>query len=85
MIRIKTNAEVELIRESALLVSDTLAELASIVKAGVTTEFLDKRAEEFILDNGAVPSFLHLLPTRQRPCPLSHQPVELEITHEHPS
>ena len=59
MIHIKTNAEVELIRESALLVSNTLAELACIVKAGVTTEFLDKRAEEFILDNGAIPSFKH--------------------------
>jgi methionyl aminopeptidase len=57
MIRIKTNPEVELIRESALLVSSTLAELASILKPGITTQMLDKRAEEFILDNKAVPSF----------------------------
>ena len=57
MIRIKTNDEVELIRESALLVSRTLAELASILKPGTTTAQLDKRAEEFILDNQAIPSF----------------------------
>ena len=57
MIRIKSNPEVELIRESALLVSSTLAELASMLKPGITTQMLDKRAEEFILDNKAVPSF----------------------------
>ena len=57
MIRIKTIPEVELIRESALLVSNTLAELAIMLKAGITTQMLNKRAEEFILDNKAVPSF----------------------------
>ena len=57
MIHIKTAAEIELIRESALLVSQTLAELASILRAGITTELLNARAEEFILDNKAVPSF----------------------------
>ena len=57
MIRIKSNAEVELIRESALLVSATLAELASLLKPGITTSMLDRRAEEFINDNKAVPSF----------------------------
>lgn len=57
MIRIKTNAEVELMRESALLVSSTLAELATMLKPGMTTAMLDKRAEEFILDHQAVPSF----------------------------
>jgi methionyl aminopeptidase len=57
MIRIKTTAEVELMRESALLVSDTLAELAALIKPGTTTSFLDRRAEEFIQDNKAVPSF----------------------------
>ena len=57
MIRIKTNAEVELMRESALLVSSTLAELATLLKPGITTAMLDKRAEEFILDHQATPSF----------------------------
>ena len=45
MIRIKTIPEVELIRESALLVSSTLAELASMLKPGITTQMLDNRAE----------------------------------------
>ena len=57
MIRIKTSAEVELMRESALLVSSTLATLAALLRPGITTAQLDKRAEEFILDNKAVPSF----------------------------
>jgi methionyl aminopeptidase len=57
MIHIKTAAEIELIRESAMLVSQTLAELASMLKPGITTEALNTRAEEFILDNKAVPSF----------------------------
>jgi len=57
MVHLKTLPEIELMRESALLVSKTLAELASILKPGTTTAMLDKRAEEFILDNKAVPSF----------------------------
>lgn len=57
MVHIKTSAEIELIRESALLVSQTLAELALILKPGITSAALNQRAEEFILDNKAVPSF----------------------------
>lgn len=57
MVHLKTSAEVELVRISALLVSQTLAELAKILKPGITSELLNNRAEEFILDNGAVPSF----------------------------
>lgn len=54
----KTNEEIELIKESSLLVGKTLAEVAKIVKPGVTTLELDKVAEEFIRDNGAIPGFL---------------------------
>jgi methionyl aminopeptidase len=57
MVQLKNAAEIELIRESALLVSQTLAELASILKPGVTTLALNQRADEFILDQKAVPSF----------------------------
>jgi methionyl aminopeptidase len=57
MIYYKTAAEVELIRESCLLVSATLAEVAKLVQPGVTTLQLDARAEEFIMDNKATPSF----------------------------
>ena len=46
-----------MLRESNLLVSKTLAELAKLVKPGVTTAQLDKIAEEFIRDNGAIPAF----------------------------
>jgi len=54
----KTDEEIELIRESSLLVGKTLAEIAKLIKPGVTTLELDKMAEEFIRDNGAVPGFL---------------------------
>ena len=46
MIKIKNNEEIEIMRESALVVSRTLGILAKEVKPGVTTLFLDKIAEE---------------------------------------
>jgi methionyl aminopeptidase len=58
MIIQKTREEIELIRESALIVSKTLGMLASEVKPGVTTLYLDKLAETFIRDHGAEPGFL---------------------------
>lgn len=58
MIFYKTGEEIELIRISSLLVGKTLAEVAKLIKPGVTTLDLDKVAEEFIRDNGAVPGFL---------------------------
>ena len=60
MIKIKTREEIELMRESALIVSKTLGEVAKEVKPGVTTLQLDKIAEEFIRDHGAIPGFLGL-------------------------
>lgn len=57
MIYIKTDAEVELLRESNLLVSRTLAEVARHIRPGVTTLELDSIAETFIRDNGALPGF----------------------------
>ncbi len=60
MIRIKTAEEIELMRESALIVSKTLGMLASEVKPGVSTLYLDGLAEAFIRDQGAVPGFLGL-------------------------
>jgi methionyl aminopeptidase len=59
MIHYKTKAEIELMRESALLVSKSLTEIAKILKPGVTTLALDKLIAEFIRDNGAIPSFLN--------------------------
>jgi methionyl aminopeptidase len=57
MIFLKTADEIELLRESNLLVGKTLAEVAKIIRPGVTTRDLDKVAEEFIRDNKAVPTF----------------------------
>ncbi len=54
---IKTKEEVELIRESSLLVGKTLAEVAKLIKPGVKTIELDRIAEEFIRDNKALPGF----------------------------
>ena len=57
MIYYKSEEEIELIRESSLLVGKTHAVIAGLIKPGVTTLELDKIAEEFIRDNGAVPAF----------------------------
>ena len=58
MIFYKTGEEIERIKKSSLLVGKTLAEVAKIIKPGVTTLDLDKVAEEFIRDNKAIPGFL---------------------------
>lgn len=57
MIFLKTDDEIELLRAANLLVGQTLAELAKIIKPGVTTKQMDEVAETFIRDNGAVPTF----------------------------
>jgi methionyl aminopeptidase len=57
MIYSKTSDEIEIMRESALTVSRTLALIAEFIDEGVTTNKLDSLAEEFIRDNGGVPSF----------------------------
>lgn len=58
MVKIKTAEEIELMRESALLVSQTLGMLSSEIKPGITGLHLDKLAESFIRDHGAEPGFL---------------------------
>ena len=58
MIYLKTEEEIELMRESNHLVAQVLAEVAKNIKPGVTTLELDRIAENFIRDNDAVPSFL---------------------------
>lgn len=57
MIKYKTQEQAELIRKSCKIVNDAIAETAKMLKPGVTTKQLDKRAEEYILDQGAIPSF----------------------------
>ena len=57
MIYYKTDDEIELIKESSLLVGKAHAEVAKRIAPGVTTLELDKIAEEFIRDNGGIPGF----------------------------
>ena len=57
MVRPKTEEEIELLRINGELVSRTLAEVGKTVAPGVTTLELDRVAETFIRDHGAVPSF----------------------------
>ena len=54
---LKTEDEIDLMRKANQLVGATLAELGRNIKPGVTTLQLDKIAEEFIRDHGAVPTF----------------------------
>lgn len=56
---IKSAEEIELIRISSQLVAKTHAEVAKVIGEGVTTSHLNKIAEEFIRDNGAIPAFLN--------------------------
>jgi methionyl aminopeptidase len=58
MIYIKSEEEIGLLRESGLLVSRCLGEVAKHVKPGINTSFLDKIAEEFLRDHGGIPGFL---------------------------
>ncbi len=58
MIFLKTDEEIELMRDSNLLLGKTLAEVAKVIAPGVTTKQLDKVAYEYICDNGGIPSCL---------------------------
>ena len=60
MIVVKSLEEIELIRQSALIVSKTLGEIAKVIKPGISTLELDKIAEQCIRDHGAEPGFLGL-------------------------
>jgi methionyl aminopeptidase len=57
MIRYKTEEEIALIKEGALILGKAHGEVARMIKPGVTTLALDKLAEEFIRDHDGVPSF----------------------------
>ncbi|MBO7259168.1 MAG: type I methionyl aminopeptidase [Paludibacteraceae bacterium] len=57
MIFLKTEEEIALMREANRLVGKTLGEIAKLIKPGVTTNQLTKVAEEYIRDNGAIPTF----------------------------
>ncbi|QJD96875.1 type I methionyl aminopeptidase [Mucilaginibacter robiniae] len=58
-IHYKTAEDIELIRQSSLLVSKTLGEVAKVIKPGVKTIELNRLAETFIRDHGGEPAFLN--------------------------
>ena len=70
-IYLKTEDEIELMRQANRLVGATLAELAKHIKPGVTTLQLDSIAEEFIRDHGAVPTFKNFPNPYGKPFPAS--------------
>ena len=55
MILLKTKEETALIRDAALLLGKTLAEVGRHIHPGVTTAFLDKIGDQYIRDHGAIP------------------------------
>lgn len=57
MILYKTKEQAELMRQSCKIVNDAIAETAKMLKPGITTMQLNDRAEEYIRDHGAIPSF----------------------------
>lgn len=59
MVYLKTAEEIQKMRESASLLAKAHGEIARLVKTGVKTGVLDRRAEEFIKDNHGEPSFLN--------------------------
>lgn len=57
MIIIKSDMEIEYMRNAGKVVADTLATIEAVIKPGITTAEINKLAEEFILEQGAKPSF----------------------------
>ncbi|MBX3043948.1 MAG: type I methionyl aminopeptidase [Candidatus Kapabacteria bacterium] len=83
MIDFKRPAEVELIRQSAQIVSRTLGVIAEAIRPGVTTLYLDKLAETFIRDNGAKPGFLGLYKYPNTLCTSVNEQVVHGIPNDH--
>lgn len=80
----KTDEEIELMRLSSLLVGKTLAEVAKIIKPGVTSLELDKLAEEYIRDNGAIPGFKGLYDFPNTLCTSTNEAVVHGIPNNKP-
>ena len=57
MVHVKTDEEIQLIKESAQILGKAHGEVARLIRPGIKTSALDKVAEEYIRDNGGVPSF----------------------------
>lgn len=84
MVRLKTNEEISLMRESARLVSKTLGMLAKEIIPGITPLKLDALAEEYIRDHGAVPGFKGLYGFPNTLCTSLNQQVVHGIPNDIP-
>ena len=76
MIYYKSEEEIDLVRESSLLVAKTHAEIARHIKPGISSLKLDVIAEEFIRDNGGEPAFKGY---NGFPCTLCASPNEVVV------
>ena len=84
MVKIKSLEEIELMRESAQIVSRTLGMLAKEIKPGVTTIHLDQLAESFIRDHRAEPGFLGLYDFPNTLCVSPNEKVVHGIPNDQP-
>ena len=84
MVKIKSLEEIELMRESAQIVSKTLGMLAKEIKPGVTTIHLDQLAESFIRDHRAEPGFLGLYDFPNTLCVSPNEQVVHGIPNDQP-
>jgi len=84
MIHYKSIEEIELMRESAQIVSRTLGLMAQEIKPGITPLYLDKLAEEFIRDQGAEPGFLGLYDFPNTLCMSLNEAVVHGIPNDRP-
>lgn len=84
MIKIKTLEELELMHQSAQLVSKTLGEIAKIIKPGVTTQQINDLGDEFIRDHGAYPAFLGMYDFPKSLCISPNEQVVHGIPNDKP-
>ena len=86
MVYLKTEEEIELLRQANLLVGETLAEIARMIKPGVTTCQIDSLADTFIRDHGAIPTFKGVPNSYSEPFPASVcTSVNEQVVHGIPS
>lgn len=82
MVNIKTQKEIERIRESCRIVSEVLRLLEEYIRPGVTTSELDSIAEDFIRSSGAKPAFKGYDPQKTKAYPASIcTSIDDEVVH----
>ena len=84
MIYLKTEEEIEMLRNSNILVSKTLGELAKWIKPGVTTMKLNQIADTYIRDNNGVPAFLNYRGFPKSICTSVNEQVVHGIPNDNP-